>query len=108
MTDDVIDLVQVSKELLVQAADSSAGRASKSLLHGEHQRAVLIALTAGNELAEHDSPLAATLQVLTGRCRLTAGEKKWLLGSAEIVPIPPERHAVEALDDCVILLTVSL
>lgn len=108
MSDDVVDLVRESQALMVQAGEATSGRASRSLLHGEHQRVVLIALTAGNELAEHESPLAATLQVLTGRCRLTAGEQDWLLGSAEMVPIPPERHAVVAVDDCVILLTVSL
>lgn len=105
---DVVDLAHEARTLLGQAHEARAGRASKSLLHGEHQRAVLIALTAGSELAEHESPLAATLQVVTGRARLTAGEDAWEVDTSQMLPIPPARHAVTALEDCALLLTVTL
>lgn len=105
---DVVDLASAARALIAKAGEGKAGRASESLLHGDHQRVVLIALLKDKELAEHESPLAATLHVLTGRARLHAGEQEWLLGAGEMVAIPPERHAVTALDDCVLLLTVSL
>lgn len=105
---DVVNIVEEGQALLVQAGEARAGRASRSLLHGEHQRTVLIALKSGEEMAEHESPLAATLHCIIGKVRLTAGETEWLVDTGELVPIPPERHAVAALSDAVVLLTVSL
>lgn len=105
---EVFNILEESQALLLQAGEATAGRASKSLLHGDHQRTVLIALTAGNELAEHESPLAATLHCLAGKVRLTSDRDEWLIDTGELVPIPPERHAVAALSDAVFLLTVSL
>jgi quercetin dioxygenase-like cupin family protein len=32
----------------------------------------------------------------------------WILGTGEIVAVPPFRHGVEAVEDSVILLTVAL
>jgi len=68
-----------------------------------------MALGEGGELGEHDSPAAATFHVLQGRARLHAGEDaEWVVGAGCLVEIPAERHAVTALTDCLILLTVSL
>lgn len=108
MSAESVDLSLEGQALLLKATESSSGRASHSLLHGDHQRVVLIALTAGSELAEHEAPLAATLHVLSGKCRLTDEEEEWLLSAGEMVPIPPLRHSVTSLEDCVFLLTVSL
>lgn len=105
---DVIDLTAESARLLEEAKRSSAGRASASLLHGDHQRAVLIALNGGSSLSEHESPLSATLQTLVGSCTVVAGEDQWPVGEGEMVTIPQARHSVESTTDCVFLLTVSL
>ncbi len=105
---DVINVEQHCRALAEQARDSHAGRASKSLVHGEHQRAVLIAMRSGTTLAEHETPIAATLHVLTGECTLRAGEREWHLNAGELVEIPPERHSVEAASDSVVLLTVTI
>jgi quercetin dioxygenase-like cupin family protein len=68
-----------------------------------------MALTAGAELGEHESPPAATFHVVTGSAHLYAvGGPSWTVRAGEVVAVPPERHGAEALEDCVILLTVAL
>ncbi|WP_370469007.1 hypothetical protein [Amycolatopsis sp. YIM 10] len=57
---------------------------------GTSQRATLIALTDGAELAEHDSPLAATLYVVTGRVRLHTHDNEWTLDRGHLAAIPPD------------------
>jgi quercetin dioxygenase-like cupin family protein len=66
----------------------------------------VVALASGRELGEHDSPGEATLQVLRGRVRLTAGDDAWEGGTGDYVTIPPRRHALLSLEDSVVMLTV--
>ncbi len=106
---DVHDLGALGDALLERARVDLQRKASQSVIHGDRQRAVLMAILAGGGLAEHASPPAATLHVLRGRVRLYAGtEREWFVSTGEVVAIPPERHAVDALDDSVFLLTVAL
>jgi quercetin dioxygenase-like cupin family protein len=105
---DIVALGTVATELLVQAREHPALRAARTVLSGELQRATVIALAEGTELAEHDSPPAATLQVITGRVRLHSGEREWFMEAGDVVPIPPARHGVDALTDAAVLLTVAL
>jgi quercetin dioxygenase-like cupin family protein len=104
-----VDLAEAGRALLEQARDAANGHASRLLIGGDHQRAVLMALTSGSALGEHESPPAATFHVVTGQARLYAVDgPQWVVSAGEVVAIPPERHGVVALDDCVILLTVAL
>jgi quercetin dioxygenase-like cupin family protein len=64
-------------------------------------------MTAGSSLHEHESPGEATVQVLRGRVRLTAGEVNWEGSSGDLLVVPDARHALEAIEDSAILLTVS-
>ena len=64
-------------------------------------------MAEGTRLGEHDSPGVATVQVLRGRARLTAGDQHWDLAPGDHVLIPDRRHQVESLEDAVILLTVA-
>ncbi len=66
----------------------------------------MLALLAGHELSEHDSPGEATLQVLQGHVRLTAGDDVWDGKTGDYVAIPPQRHALHAVEDSVVILTV--
>ncbi|MDO5504282.1 MAG: hypothetical protein Q4G67_14040 [Actinomycetia bacterium] len=108
--DEIRSLAKEGQALLEQARTQTSGRSSSSLVHSDRQRAVLIALTSGSGLSEHDSPPAATLQVVSGRARLYVADDgpEWLLDEGDLVPIPQERHGVDALSDTVLLLTVSL
>lgn len=95
-------------EALDQARQESSGRSALTI-HGGHDRALretVIALVAGQGLAEHDSPGEATLQVLRGRVRLTSGDQRWDGTAGDHVIIPPARHSLMALEDAAVLLTV--
>jgi quercetin dioxygenase-like cupin family protein len=104
----VVQLEALAAELLDQAGDQSARRASRTVAAGTAQRVTVIALAEGARLADHDSPTAATLHVLTGRVRLHTDDREWFLDAGELLPVPPERHGVEALVDSAFLFTVAL
>ena len=103
----IIDLTAYGDQLLAQARADARGKATAPVLKSERQRALLVALTTGAGLAEHASPPAASLHVLSGRFRLYTGDVEWVCGAGELVAIPPERHAVDCLEDGVFLLTIT-
>ena len=70
-------------------------RAARTLLSSPHLRATVIALAQGADLAEHDAPPAATLQVLSGTVRLRAGEPRAVARPAAEWSDPPVRHGLE-------------
>lgn len=107
---DIRNLAEEGQALLAQARNESSGRSSASLVHVDRQRVVLMGLTAGTSLAEHEAPPAATLQCVTGHVRLyrSDSQEEWLLEDGDLAEIPQARHGVDAISDSVILLTVSL
>lgn len=75
---------------------------------GSSLRQVLVSFAAGGTLPEHDRPGDATLHVLRGRVRFTtAAGGAWEGGPGELLAIPDERHAVTALDDSAVLITIA-
>ena len=104
-----INLSQVAAELIDIARDSPAGRAGRTLIPGAGAvlKQTLLALAAGETLADHESPAAATLQVLTGRVRLTSKEGDVEVDAGELVAIPPVRHGLDALQDAAVLISVA-
>jgi hypothetical protein len=70
-------------ELLERAAAAPAGRAALTLVAGAGAplKQTMLALRSGQQLAEHDAPGAASLQVV--------------------------RHRLESLEDAAVLLTVA-
>jgi quercetin dioxygenase-like cupin family protein len=106
---DSTDLADLIDDLTAKARDASSGRAARTI-RGGHENALretVIALRAGHELAEHESPHEATLQVLRGRVRLVAGADSWEGASGDHLTVPAQRHSLEAIEDSVVLLTVS-
>jgi quercetin dioxygenase-like cupin family protein len=104
-----ISLSQLATEQLGNARAASSGRASVTVHGGqEHDlRQTVIALAEGRSLGEHESPGEATLQVLSGRVRLLAGEESWEGVEGDHLVIPPARHDLTALTDAAVLLTVA-
>ena len=101
-------LTDLADELLESARSHHSHRAARTIHSSASLRATVIALAAGAELAEHEAPPAATLQVIGGEVRLHWGDQECLLRAGEITDIPPQRHALAALTDAVVLLTVAL
>jgi quercetin dioxygenase-like cupin family protein len=102
-------LPSLCADQLTAAKSASNGRAAVTVFGGQQHdmRQTVIALTAGSALHEHDSPGEASLQVLTGEVRLTTGADSWDGREGDYLVLPPERHALEAVSDAVVLLTVA-
>ncbi|MEZ0052176.1 quercetin dioxygenase-like cupin family protein [Mycobacterium sp. MAA66] len=103
-----ISLTALARQHLEIARDGSGGRSAHTV-YGGHEHALrqtLIALADGNELAEHESPGEATLQVLQGRVQLVSEQASWDGMAGDHLIIPSTRHSLRALADSVVLLTV--
>ena len=100
----------LAREHLEQARRVPAGRSSSSVYGGhEHVlRQTMIAMTQGTVLAEHENPGEATLQVLSGHVRVSAGSTSWEGRSGDLLVIPAARHEVLAVADAAMLLTVAV
>jgi quercetin dioxygenase-like cupin family protein len=91
------------------ARNSSSGRSAHTV-YGGHEHALrqtMIALRAGTNLEEHESPGEATVHVLHGRVTLVAGGDRWNGSPGDLLLVPDRRHALEAVEDSVVLLTVA-
>jgi quercetin dioxygenase-like cupin family protein len=103
-----LSLSTLVDEQLDVARAARSGRSARTV-HGGHEHALrqtLIALVAGAALGEHSSPGEATLQVLHGRVRLATAVDSQEAMTGDLVAIPEERHALAALEDSAVLLTV--
>lgn len=106
---EAIALSALAQEHLALALTASSGRSAHTVFGGHDHtlRQTLIALAAGQELAEHASPGEATVHVLAGVVRLTTATDARQLAAGDIAAIPDERHGLHALKDCAVLLTVA-
>lgn len=103
-------LTALARNQLDLALAAPSGRSSKTV-HGGHERALrqtVIALRAGESLAEHQSPSEATVYVLQGRVVLATDEASWSGWIGDLIIVPPAMHRLDAVEDCVILLTVVM
>jgi len=103
-----VSLNSVADEQLGLAREAHSGRAAHTVHGGvgHFLRQTVIALAGGTDLAEHESPDKATLQVLRGRVRLCAGEDSAEGVAGDLLIIPDARHSLDALEDSAVLLTV--
>lgn len=93
-----------ARQLLEEARGNEHGRMAKLLLLDGPLRQTVIALRAGTELAEHNSPPAASLFLFRGHIKVT-GQEEAEVTEGELVRLTHYRHAVKALEDSVFLLT---
>ena len=104
-----VDLQELAADLLDRAARGSAHRAASTLPHpADGLRQTLVALLAGAELGEHESPGPASLLVISGRVRIVAGDSTIELSAHQFSPVPDRRHSLHADEDAVVLLSVAV
>ena len=105
-----LSLDAIGREQLERAQDAPSGRSASTVFGGHEQvlRQTVIALREGSALTEHNSPGEATIIVLSGHVRLSAGSTNWEGRTGDMLVIPPERHSLEALTDAVVVLTAAM
>jgi quercetin dioxygenase-like cupin family protein len=101
-------LSELADSLIADLPQHPSGRTARTVLSGTVMRAVVIALREGAMMAEHDSPSAATLYLIAGHVTVRTSDRDWPVLAGQLIPLPPQRHAVEAHADSVFLLTVAL
>lgn len=101
-------LEALGRQLRRAASGNGSGRAAGTVHGGQGKalRQTVVALTAGQVLAEHANPGEATVLVLDGRVRLVAGEDSGEGRREDLLVVPQARHRLEALTDATVLLTV--
>lgn len=107
---DNLSLTALAREHLERALSASSSRSSETVYGGQQHvlRQTLITLAAGQRLHEHENPGEAKIQVLHGRVRLVAGESVWRGAVGHLIVVPDSRHALEAEEDAVVLLTTAM
>ncbi len=102
-------LEATARELLERARAGGGGRAAATVIGGHEKvlRQTVIAMVNGATLAEHESPGEASVHVLAGRVRLTAGQHSWEGRRGDLLMVPVTPHSLEALQDSAVLLTVA-
>jgi quercetin dioxygenase-like cupin family protein len=98
-----------ARELLERARVGPGGRAAETVSGGHEKvlRQTVIAMVTGTVLGDHENPGEATVDVLSGRVRLTAGEHSRDGRSGDLLLVPDASHSLAALEDSAVLLTVA-
>jgi mannose-6-phosphate isomerase-like protein (cupin superfamily) len=85
-----ISLDALAREHLKRARSAPSGRSAETVYGGhEHVlRQALMTLVKGRSLAEHENPGEATVVVLRGRVRVTAGADVWEAREGDLLIVP--------------------
>lgn len=104
-----LSLLALAHQQLTLAHAAPNGRSAKTVYGGhEHVlRQTVIALQADQVMAEHENPGEATVYVLQGRVRLSAGQDAWDGSAGDLLVVPDRLHSLTALQDAVVLMTVG-
>lgn len=104
-----LDLEAVADELLAEAGRLRSGRSARTLTPGAGAtlKQTLLALQAGQHLQEHATPGPTTLLGIRGTAILRYDDAAVTLTSGVWAPCPVGTHALEAVSDAVILITVT-
>lgn len=83
------------------------GTLSRVLYKDDHIRLVVFAFDTGQELTDHTAGVPVTIQLVSGRMELTAGDDRSEIDGKAWVQIPAGMtHAVKALEPTVMVLTL--
>ena len=99
----------LARQQLKLAATAGGGHTGDTVYGGHEKvlRQTVIGMTRSTRIGEHENPGEATVYVLRGRVRLSAGELAWEGRTGDLIIVPDSRHSLEALEDSAVLLTVA-
>ena len=101
-----LDLGEAATEL--RAVQDDADRHAVTLVREGGLSIVLAYVRAGATLREHAAPGPTTVQVLDGRVRFELGDEQLEAAAGRLIAFDANvGHAVHALEDSTLLLTVS-
>ncbi len=90
-------VTQISKDSII----------SQSIHNDKHTKVILFAFAAGQELSEHTTPFAATLQFIQGKADITLGMDSQTAQPGTWVQMPPNLpHSIIAKTEVLMLLTM--
>ena len=105
MTD--ISTATIFTDLVAEVEIPTEGTLSKVLYKDDQVRVVVFAFDTDQDLTEHSTPLAAIVQVVSGRIRLTLEDEPVELTAGSWVRMPPSMpHSVHAHEPSVMLLSM--
>lgn len=104
-------VARFAEELAAMKADRvwlNGDRTTKTLTKEGELRIVLTAMKQGAKLADHHADGPISLQCMSGKLRLNAAGQAVELGEGSIASVNAGiMHSVEALSECVFLLTIA-
>ena len=104
----VFDLAATTYTLRQEPEYAANGRTGITLVKNPQQRIVLEVLRHGTGMGRHRAPGPISVQVLEGEIRFEADNEVFYLRKGELVELPAHRpHAVEAVHDAAMLLTIT-
>jgi quercetin dioxygenase-like cupin family protein len=87
IADPVAQLTEIPAESIV----------SRTLIAEPAMRVILFGFAAGQELTEHKTPMAASIQILDGEGQVTLGEDDVAVKAGDLIYMPPNLpHSVRA------------
>lgn len=102
------DLATEARELQADELWQDRGLNTRTLLKLPDLRLVLIALKSGRRIERHQTNLRLNLTTFTGHVHLTVDSKTVDLPAGHVLVLDPSvPHDVEAVEDSVILLSLS-
>ncbi|RTE50823.1 cupin [Actinobaculum sp. 352] len=100
------DLMRQVTDHLEAAQSAEDGRSAELVARDGVLRQTIIALRSGTRLRTHNSPPAASLQVLAGKVRVEIGDElQGEFKTGELWVLTHERHSVLAVENSAFLLT---
>ncbi len=102
-------LEALARELSAKATAAKGGRAAETVLGGHEKvlRQTVIAMVKDTEFTEHVNPGEASVYVLRGRVALDSGGQSWEGRDGDLLIVPDAPHGLRALQDSVVMLTVT-
>jgi quercetin dioxygenase-like cupin family protein len=102
------DLQAIAAQIRAENSYQRGGHGAQTVLREDDLRVVVLAMKAGAIVPEHQAAATGSLQVIAGHIRLTFAERSVELSPGQLVAIErAARHAVEALEESTLVLTLG-